>query len=332
VLDLQSDPWARQALLPQRLAIKQWCKIHERMHTPLAHDRTVHDDEAEVAFREFALNSRFLHRENDNRPDIYRALGNGQGSEEPTSFHPQVGALSFYRLEKRSEQGQNQERLTRLEGAQEREIMRETFEDLRDDNSLIRSIGVDGTTFHRKTLSHGDATRTEQFGKGIQTPGEVSREEVKYDGTSLLFRRGHFEENLTETLFTVDGEEVFSKEIFDDGRLLMENPEWTVEIEADGHLEATNGTTTINVEDDVLYVDNGASRFEINAQDIFVGDTADNKQEPLALGTTLQEFLEAFRKMFNTHTHTHPHGPTGPPITKFFKPSEPFKSKENWVD
>ncbi len=81
VVDLQADPWARQAFLPQHKTIKQWCKNHERLHTPLAHNKTIHDDEAEVAFNEFALNSRFLHREGDNRPDIYRALGNAQGSE-----------------------------------------------------------------------------------------------------------------------------------------------------------------------------------------------------------------------------------------------------------
>ncbi len=68
VINHQADPWARQAFLPKEKTIKQWCKNHERLHTPLAHNKTIHDDEAEVAFNEFALNSRFLHRENDNRP------------------------------------------------------------------------------------------------------------------------------------------------------------------------------------------------------------------------------------------------------------------------
>lgn len=81
VVNVQGDPWARQAHLPKQKTIKQWAKSRERLHTPLAHDRTIHDSEAEVAFRELALNSRFLHRENDNRPDVYRAIGSAEGNK-----------------------------------------------------------------------------------------------------------------------------------------------------------------------------------------------------------------------------------------------------------
>ena len=106
LMNLQADPWARQAFLPKKKTIKQWAKNKETLHTPLAHDRTIHDEEAEVAFRERAINSRFMHREGDNRPDVYRAVGSAQGSEKASSLHPQAGALSFYRVEQRSQQGE----------------------------------------------------------------------------------------------------------------------------------------------------------------------------------------------------------------------------------
>jgi hypothetical protein len=288
IINHEADPWARQAFLPKDKTIKQWAKNYERLHTPLSHNKTIHDSKAEVAFDEFALNSRFLHRENDSRPDIYRALGSAEGSEKASNFHPQAGALSFYRLEQRSEQGQPEERLTRLEGAAEREIQREQFEDLRDGNSLIRSIGINGATFQRTRLNHGDATRELKLGKGIETAGEVSREKIEYDGTSLLFRRGHFEETLTETRMKVDDEDVFTKQIFDDGRIKAENPTWTVEVDAENSMTLSNEDTTITVEDDTVTVDNGSTSFEVTGSNIYVGQSASSEKEPLVLGKALE--------------------------------------------
>lgn len=332
VMNHQADPWARQAYLPSSKAIKQWCKNHERLHTPLAHERTIHDSTAEVAFKETAINSRFLHRRGDSRPDVYRAIGSAQGSEKASDLHPKSGALSFYRVEQRSEQGETQERLTRLEGAPEREIQREQFEDLKDGNSLVRSIGIDGTTFQRTQLNHGEAMRKLQLGKGIQTAGEVYRETIEYEDTSLLFRRGHFEETLTETKMTVGGEDVLTKEVFDDGRVLLENPTWTVEMDAENKIEVSNEDTTITVDGDTVTVDNGSTSFEVTGSNIYVGQGASGENEPLVLGKALETFLKQFKQWAKTHTHPHPMGPTGPATPPFEAPTKPFLSQKNYVD
>lgn len=332
IVNMQADPWARQSFLPDEKTIKQWGKNHERIHTTLAHDRTIHDDEAEVAFKELAINSRFMHRQGDSRPDVYRAVGTAQGSEEASSFHPKAGALGFTRFEKRNQQGQTQERLTRLEAGQEREILREQFEDLRDDNTFVKSIGIDGTSFYRRRLSHGDATWDQKIGKGIETAGEVSRKTVELEDTSLLFREGHFEEMLTEKTFTVDGEEVFSETVFDDGRVLAENPTWTVEMDAENKMEVSNEDTTITVEDDVVTIDNGSTTFQLDGGSIYVGQSADSESEPIALGQSLVKFLEQFKQWANTHTHPHPMGPTSPTATPFAAPTNPLLSKNNYVD
>lgn len=86
----------------------------------------------------------------------------------------------------------------------------------------------------------------------------------------------------------VDDEDVFTKQIFDDGRIKAENPTWTVEVDAENSMTLSNEDTTITVEDDTVTVDNGSTSFEVTGSNIYVGQSASSEKEPLVLGKALE--------------------------------------------
>lgn len=330
LVDLKADDWTRRTYLPSEKLIKEWTKSKEVLHTPIAHDRTIHDAEAEAGFRELLLNSAFMHREGDQGPDVVQTWGRARGSEQASALNPETGSLLYRKAEHRGDQGTPKARFREAVAASRDSVLETRMSDLQTGAALERQVGTQGKTFDRYRVSQGEVEVTRRVGAGVTAPGEAWRHEVVAEEASALTRRGKFGGVLAEQV--LEGSGTYERRVLEDGTLEASNRTWDVKMEAGGALTVTNGTTTVTIEDDEATIDNGSTSITVTGSNIYVGDTASSESEPLALGSALQDFLDAFKKWANKHTHTHPQGPTGPPMTPFARPSQPILSQKNYTD
>jgi hypothetical protein len=329
LIDLKASNWARTAYMPTRSLVKTWAKSREALHTPLAHDRTIHDEAAERAFREVALNSRFLHGEAAQSPDVIQTWGRAEGSEQASALHPLTGFLLYRRAQHRQE-GRPQTEFEERAGGPEGTIYRREAEDLQAGSRYVEEVASTDGRMTDRLVVQGAAETRERRGEGITQEGEAVRREIAVEESSVVVRRGAFGDMLSEVVF--EGEETARKQVKSDGTLRTKNSEWEVVLEGDGQLRVTNGTTTVTIEDDEATIENGETSLTLSGAKIYLGDSADGEQEPVALGQTLVQFLEAMKQWANSHTHPHPTGPTGPPQTPFSRPTDPVLSEENFTD
>ncbi|WP_263840792.1 hypothetical protein [Salinibacter sp.] len=281
LIDLKASNWARTAYMPTRSLVKTWAKSREALHTPLAHDRTIHDEAAERAFREVALNSRFLHGEAAQSPDVIQTWGRAEGSEQASALHPLTGFLLYRRAQHRQE-GRPQTEFEERAGGPEGTIYRREAEDLQAGSRYVEEIVSENGTMTDRLVVQGAAETRERRGEGIAQEGEAVRREIAVEESSVVVRRGAFGDMLSEVVF--EGEETARRQVYSDGKIRTENPEWEVVLEGDGQLKVTNGTTTVTIEDDEATIENGETSLTLSGANIYIGDSADSEQEPVAFG------------------------------------------------
>ena len=352
VVDIKSDPWARISILPEDCRIKTKVKNFEKIYSPLAQERTIHDESTGEAFHEMFLNSGFLHREGDSVPDIMWAAGQTSDTELSSNINPDTDFLSWFKTEERNDQGQTQQRYLEMSGGVEGVISKRKAEDLNggtvfqqelgNQSGLLKhevgktrqfeydeQIGDQNNLFLQRTMEKQDVKHKHQIGKKTKSSGEIERTVIKTAKSEETERRGLFGSRLYRHTWKKGGQQKFDIDLKDSGRLKVENPSWTIDIEEGKKATVKNGTTTITVDDDQITINSGSTELDIDAGDIYVGGSSGS--EAIAKGETLKDILKQMKKWMNTHIHPHPVGPTSAPATPFQAPLK-FLSKSNYVN
>lgn len=300
LVDVQADPWTRTTFFPDDKRIKTKVKHHERVHSPLAHQRTIHDGGEGRAFHEFFLNSRFVHRRGDKVPNIGWVLGESQNSDRSSKYNPESDFLSWFKVEERDDQGGATHRLLKETGFNEGVIRRTTIEHL--DNGVVykQEIGDQDGMMCQDLLKTDELTIDLQTGdqENLFVQREVEKKEFKFkrqikDTEGIFFNRKIEKKDVTfQRLIgpeTEDSGEIDRKYIetsdskYTDrnglfGGVLRETnykkggeDKLTYTLEESGLFKIENPTWTIEVEEgEKATVDNGTTTITVDGDRVLV--------------------------------------------------------------
>jgi hypothetical protein len=277
VMDLLSDPWCRVSLLPDDQVVKVMVKSFEMHLSPLSALRIVQDSGEDAEFMELMINSRFLGRDNDEDPDIIWTLGDSTLSERVHEANPRSERLSYFHVESRARTDGSRliRSYTEEIGNDQGEMLRETVNSVAEESSHMRRVG--------------------------DMEGVIEEHVITTPETLIEHRRGHFDGKLEELLFVV-GDRKLQVTVHEDGRVLIENPAWTIDIESG----------------DKLTIESAKTKVLIDGANIYLGGT--DGSEPIVHGNKLVELLNDMIAKFNSHNHFHPQGPTTGIMAPYTKP------------